>query len=341
MSANRVKVGTNSKNVPALAGTTGCDAQGNCDVQANLIYGYHSINFFRPYQGYTTITQRETSAASNYHALQAELRHPVGRGLTLVAAYTFSKWITDADNYSSDPNVDDDNLSRYRHTSAYNRTHVVSLQYVYDLPFLKNASNHYLKNAFGGWQFTGVTSMFTGTPVNITCGVSSLASPTGTVKGSGTGGSMMCNSLGPMKIQKGVDNDPTFGPMVRWYNPNNVGQLTFDQLAANNQPGMFGWMGINQLTGPGRHNWDLALLKNFSTPWFKGEHGTLQFRWETFNTFNHPEWKGINAGCDSTTPLGNPCGYATISGKTYNQGRGDVNSAWDQRIMQFALKFLF
>jgi len=26
---------------------------------------------------------------------------------------------------------------------------------------------------------------------------------------------------------------------------------------------MFGYMGINQLTRPGRNNWDLALLKNF------------------------------------------------------------------------------
>jgi hypothetical protein len=320
-------------NVPVLAGTNGCDSSGNCDVQANLINGYHSINFFRPYQGFTTINQYETSASSNYHGLQAELRHPVGHGLTLEAAYTYSKWITDADNYSSDPNVNDDTLTRYRHTSAYNRTHVVSLQYVYDLPFLKNASNHYVKNALGGWQVTGVTSFFTGLPVNMTCSVSG--------RHSGTGGSMMCNSLGPMRVQKGIDNNPTYGPIVSWFNPNNVGQLQLSQLSANGQPGMFGWMGINQLTGPGRNNWDLAMLKNFTAPWFKGEHSTVQFRWETYNTFNHPEWQGISAGCGSTTPLGASCGYQTINGKTYNLGRGDVSSAWPQRIMQFALKFVF
>jgi hypothetical protein len=144
-----------------------------------------------------------------------------------------------------------------------------------------------------------------------------------------------------MRVQKGIDNNPTYGPIVSWFNPNNVGQLQLSQLSANGQPGMFGWMGINQLTGPGRNNWDLAMLKNFTAPWFKGEHSTVQFRWETYNTFNHPEWQGISAGCGSTTPLGASCGYQTIDGKTYNLGRGDVSSAWPQRIMQFALKFVF
>jgi hypothetical protein len=85
----------------------------------------------------------------------------------------------------------------------------------------------------------------------------------------------------------------------------------------------------------------LALLKNFQAPWFKGEHSTIQFRWETYNTFNHPEWQGISSGCDSTTPFGNPCNYQVTGGKTYNLGRGDVTSAWTQRNMQFALKVIF
>jgi len=95
------------------------------------------------------------------------------------------------------------------------------------------------------------------------------------------------------------------------------------------------------LTGPGRNNFDLALLKNFSTPWFKGEHSNIQFRWETYNTFNHPQWQGVNAGCDNTTPLGSACGMSTVNNKVINQGRGDVSSAWPARIMQFGMKFSF
>src|SRR5208337_512724 len=98
----------------------------------------------------------------------------------------------------------------------------------------------------------------------------------------------------------------------------------------------------NVLTGPGRNNWDLALHKEFRLPWWGKEGSILQFRWETFNTFNHTQWNGFNSGCsgapntDGTPAFGRPCG-----GTQYNLGNGEVNSAWDPRIMQFALKFIF
>jgi hypothetical protein len=301
-------------------------------VQSSLINQKHSANFFVPYQGYAGITLAQMSGVSNYHSLQAEFRHTFGHGMTLQTAYTWSHMI-DNGSIGGDPNVDDSNLRRYYATSNVNRAQVVNINYVYDLPFLKNASNHYVKNAFGGWQLSGITSFFTGPPVNFGCSISG--------HGTGIGGSAMCNSLAPVKVQKGVDNNPTFGPMVQWYNPATVGQLQMSQLSANGQSGMFGYMGENALTGPGRNNWDIALHKDFTAPWFKGEHSTLQFRWETFNTFNHTQWQGISSGCSSATPAGMPCNYATYSGTTVNLGKGDVSSAWSPRIMQFALKFIF
>jgi len=99
---------------------------------------------------------------------------------------------------------------------------------------------------------------------------------------------------------------------------------------------MFGYMGRNFLTGPGRNNWDIALLKNFALPWFGAERSSIQFRWETFNTFNHPQWSGVNATCGTGTPPGTPC-----SGITNNLGNAEVASAFPPRIMQFGLKFIF
>ncbi len=102
-------------------------------------------------------------------------------------------------------------------------------------------------------------------------------------------------------------------------------------------------MSNNALAGPSRNNWDMALFKNISLPWLKGEHSTLQFRWETFNTFNYPQWRDISAGCDGLTPPGNTCGsgFAANGTTTVNTTRGEVTGAWPPRIMQFALKLIF
>src|SRR4029077_15711687 len=169
---------------------------------------------------------------------------------------------------------------------------------------------------------------YSGTPVNFGCSENGYSS--------GVGLSMQCNTLGPVRIHKGTTQDPTFGPVATWYDPSTVGMPALSQFSANNQPGMFGYMGRNVLTGPGRNNWDLALLKNFATPWLGGEKSSVQFRFETFNTFNHPQWNGINIGCGSQTPAGQPC-----SGNENNLGNGEVNSAWPARVVQLGLKFIF
>ena len=98
---------------------------------------------------------------------------------------------------------------------------------------------------------------------------------------------------------------------------------------------VFGYMNRNQLVGPGRNNFDLALLKDFITPWFKGEHSTVQLRIESFNTFNHPQFNAIKASCSGNTPFGGPCNDSN------NVGNGEVTGAWSPRNMQFALKFSF
>ena len=146
---------------------------------------------------------------------------------------------------------------------------------------------------------------------------------------------MQCNSLGALGVKKSVVDDPQFGPTPTWFDPSLIGQVTVNQLAANNEPGMFGYMGKYALTGPGRNNWDLAILKNFQLPWFRGEHSTVQFRAESYNTFNHPQWSGVNLFCSSLTAPGAPCNG------DQNIGNGEVSSAALPRILQLGLKLNF
>jgi len=327
---NQIPVGIGTENVPVLAGsgTPGCDASGNCDVQNVLINQTRPTYFFAPYRDFTSIHYLQYSAVSNYNSLQVNLRHTVGHGLSFQSAYTWSHGIDTTTGYNGNWGVDDSNLSRWRATSDTNRTHVLILNYIYDLPFFKQSSTSFLRNGLGGWKFSGITSFYTGVPVGFGCGRNGFSS--------GIGRGIQCNTLGPLQIKKGVEDDPQFGPTPTWFDPSVIAQPFQSQLAANNEPGMFGYMGRNVLTGPGRNNWDLALLKDFQAPWFNGEHSTFQFRLETFNTFNHPQWVTINAGCGGQTPFGSPC-----NGNANNYQNGEVSAARSPRLVQVGLKFIF
>jgi hypothetical protein len=337
---SQIPIGVTTQNVAALAGTAGtdktglglnpsCDASGNCNVQAILINQVEPSTFFQLFAGYNNIQQKENTAVSSYNSLQVNYRHVFGHGLTFQTVYTWSHAIDDSTStyQETSGSVNDYNLSRWKATSDLNRTHVVQINYIYDLPFFQHSSNALAKGVLGGWEISGITSFFSGEPQDFNCGVSGFSS--------GIGGPVRCNTVGPVKIDKGVYNDPTYGPTPTWWNPGTVTQPLASQLLANNEPGMFGTMGRNILTGPGRNNTDLALLKNISLPWFKGERSTLQFRWETFNTFNHPQWKYVNAGCSGSTSFGGACNDIN------NVGNGEVNTTWDPRIMQFGLKLIF
>jgi hypothetical protein len=335
---NQIPIPVGTMNVPALSSAIGgpCDASGNCNVQSILETNAGDTDYFRPYQGFGNIRQKQFSAVSSYSALQGNLRHTTGYGLTLQAAYTWSHMIDNSTSSYSMSTVDENyDMKRWKATSDLNRTNVLSLNYIYDMPFFKNSTNKFAKQTVGGWRLSGITAIMSGPPTGFYgCGVAGYST--------GIGGSYDCNPTGALKISKSVVNDPTYGPMVRWFDPSTVSQPALSQLAANGEPGMFGYMGRNPLTGPGRNNWDLALFKDFQLPWAKSEHSTLQFRLETFNTFNHTQWLGVSTGCngnpntDGSLAFGRSCG-----GDQYNPGNGEVNSAWNPRNIQLGMKFLF
>jgi hypothetical protein len=81
-----------------------------------------------------------------------------------------------------------------------------------------------------------------------------------------------------------------------------------------------------RLRGPGRDNWNLSLFKNFV---LNAERGSrIEFRVETFNTWNHTQFKGD----DNNGGISNNFGASNF---------GAVTGAFDPREFQFALKLFF
>jgi hypothetical protein len=85
-------------------------------------------------------------------------------------------------------------------------------------------------------------------------------------------------------------------------------------------PARLGTCGRNTLTGPGLVNFDFALGRKFA---YFGESRDLEFRWEMFNMFNHPQF-GLPERNVSSSAVGR---ISTLAG--------------DPRVMQVALKFNF
>ena len=84
---------------------------------------------------------------------------------------------------------------------------------------------------------------------------------------------------------------------------------------------------------PGHANFDTALFKT----WPIESKAVLQFRLETYNTFNHAEFNGVDSTAvytNATTqdPVGNP-----RQASTYGQKNGTENP----RYLQLALRMTF
>jgi hypothetical protein len=93
----------------------------------------------RPYQGFAAISQTETTASSTYHALQATLQRRMSKGLLFEGSYTWSRTIADASGFNESPQ-NAYNLFAERGAASFDRTHMLILNSVYEIPFMQSAS---------------------------------------------------------------------------------------------------------------------------------------------------------------------------------------------------------
>jgi hypothetical protein len=82
--------------------------------------------------------------------------------------------------------------------------------------------------------------------------------------------------------------------------PEPAGQASLAQattwLSTSTAP-QFGNLGYNTMTGPGTNNWDLSLYRTITVK----ERARLMLRLETYNTFNHTQFNGINSTAQFNT----------------------------------------
>jgi hypothetical protein len=303
---------------------------------------------------------------SNYNALQFQVTKRLSHGLQVNAAYTFSHSLDEGSGLGSGLFFNGNNplvpRSAYG-SSDFDRTHVFTLTYLYQLPTIKDASR-FVDAIANGWGIKGVTVVQSGEPFSIVDFSGSAGSiffsaddfitnpivplASGITPGQATqGGTDQFFTSGPFKgarvpfvnpndftfpfLNPGQDGVPPCGPTVGGTSANFC-----DSVETN-----YGTNGRNLFRAPFQTRFDFSVFKDFKF----NERFRLRFQADAFNVFNHPNFDTPNNDfqlnpCFNPQPCFNPTPLAAGSLNTSNFGVIE-QTVGSNRFMQLSLHLMF
>ncbi len=257
----------------------------------------------RTYVGYTGIVQQEDTTNGNYNGFQTGLRAQNKHGLTGEIDYTWSHEI-DLTSFDEDTVSNPYNLKYDKGSGAIDRRNILSINYIYKLPIFTQSTG-LVHSLAGGWELAGTFIGESGTIIaNQGVGLSVGYDPVG-LGGGYTNRPDINGKVHYTKVHGGQWFDPAVfsAPIPAWAGGINQG---------------FGSARKDAVIGPGRANFTTSLYKSFVIR----EGIDFKFRLETFNTFNHTQFNGVNS--------------------TYGAGGfGSVSSVYDPRVIQLGGQLRF
>ncbi len=303
--------GANTLQTPGVT-TVQCQVPGQGFFAAANPAGFTTnlLDQLRPYRGYRSITMLQPRYSSNYHSLQFQMQSRFEQNSQVQVAYTWSKNLTDEQNDRSNaPENSFDIRSEYSR-AALDRRHVLTLNYIYDLPFYRDQKG-LVGHLLGGWETTSIITAQSGLPFSVVTS-SFDASGLGNISAliAGNRPNVICDP-----------NEGAPHTLEQWFNtacfqrnpPANSTNLA-------NVPGNAARGIVN---GPALYRVDFSLFKNIRF----GENLSLQLRGEAFNVFNHTNFRSF---------IASPNSLNVTSG---NFGR--IGVVHDPRTIQLGAKFYF
>ncbi|MGH9834540.1 MAG: carboxypeptidase regulatory-like domain-containing protein [Blastocatellia bacterium] len=272
---------------------------------ANPTVGDCPVLARRPFANFATYIDSDWSGNSSYNAFNAKIEHR-SNAMLFTTVYTWAKSIDSKSAAAGIGNdvagwqgfLDNSDIRRDRGRSEFDVDHRLVSSLVYELPVGrgKRFGGNMPKAVdvvIGGWQVNAIATFQKGFPMTIS------AADVGGLND--TFGTNRADLVGTPKLIKSID---------QWFDTS-----AFKQPAA----GFLGTSGRGILRLPGTNNWDTGLFKNFTIT----EKVSFQFRFESFNAWNHTQW-------------GNP---ERNVANTANFGR--ILSARAARINQLGAKIVF
>jgi hypothetical protein len=288
-----------------------------------------------------------------YHAGSVDFIHRFARGIYLRANYTFSKNIDNATNelFSSRVNPrraqDGFDFAAERGLSALDNRHKFALSFLYEIPNVQT-EHAFVKALAHGWEWGGTYLAESGQPVTPLSGMDSNANgdsagdrtiinPAG-VGLTGSTVNFVCNA-GAGGATSIVNDPATCGSGD---DSNIVGYVAVNPTARFIQAGVGAKAnaGRNTVATPGLNIWNMSLLKNTKL----SERFSLQFRAETYNTFNHRNFSiGLptNNGTIDQNTNANPLssGYIFVTSGNLFLNNHQFNGG--SRTMQLGLRLIW
>ncbi len=232
----------------------------------------------RPWPQYQIINWRFFSyGSSHYNALQVAFDRRMAQGLLLKVSYTFSRLINNGAEQglaSGGPPVQDpNNMSNLTSVSQDDVPHILSVGWVYKLPFGKGkpilgSASGFTDKFVGGWQLSGIQSYSSGRPLSITMPLGSL------------GGFLFTNARFPNKVGNGLSGHFSNPRTDSYLNPAGWAD---PGTAANGSP-LFGnaLRFDSSVRGFKYFNEDISLIKDT----YFGEEKYVRFHADAGNIFN-------------------------------------------------------
>jgi len=249
---------------------------------------------------FDAVAYQKTAGSSNYNALEVNLRHH-SKWFEILAGYTYSKSLDDSSSLSEEVNPIDPGLSKA--VSAFDLRHNFVASYTYNLPGqILGKQNRWTE----GWSISGVTRLATGLPVTLYN--NNDTSLIGSIPNGINNNGLDTPDRAPGNLE--INNNPRNGRPAF-----NTGLFSLPPL------GQMGTAARRFFSGPGMANFDIALQKSLRLT----ESKSLQFRMETFNTFNHAQFFGA----------------ASVDGNISDATFGQVVNSMPPRLVQLAAKFVF
>jgi outer membrane receptor protein involved in Fe transport len=303
---------------------------------------------------------------STYHGLQTTLTARNYHGLDFVAGYTYSHALDDLSSNWVAFLPQDSAHPLLEHASGdEDIRHRFTFSVTYTLPEKKTRSQ-----LLEGWQLNTIITMQSGQPWNVNDQSNNFSlngeasdrwdffGKPSDFKSIGPNG-IPCFGLGPNSPCPGaipqacLTAAASVGPMATatltgvglppaFAGPTGYCYMVGSSVLIPNAAGQFGTMGRNIFRDTGFHNVDLSVSKTFKF----GERARAQFRIETFNIFNHPNYANPNgatsgygqgATADPSQPGTFGCGCATPDNAAFNPVLGSGSN----RAIQLGLKFIF